>query len=98
VSFGHLERAHVLGQASTVQHVRVHWLMLGWALRHRALREVRGQITRLVGAATKTWIGLIPSGNTGGANVSAFKSVPIPGDLTEIIANARSVAARAEVR
>ena len=27
VSFSHLERAHVLGQASTVQHVRVHLRM-----------------------------------------------------------------------
>jgi hypothetical protein len=88
-SFRHLERAHVLGQASTVQHVRAHWAMLLWALRHRAPREVRGQITRLIGAATKTWIGLVPSGNTGGANVSAFKSMVIPNDLAAIIANAR---------
>ena len=88
-SFTHLERAHVLGQASTVQHVRTHWAMLLWALRHRAPREVRGQITRLIGAATKTWIGLIPSGNTGGANVSAFSPMPIPDDLADIIAHAR---------
>lgn len=27
-AFAHLERAHVLGQASTVQHVRVHAHML----------------------------------------------------------------------
>jgi len=27
VSFSHLERAHVLGQASTVQHARVHLRM-----------------------------------------------------------------------
>lgn len=25
--FAHLERAHVLGQASTREHVRVHWHM-----------------------------------------------------------------------
>lgn len=91
-SFAHLERAHVLGQSSTVQHVRTHWAMLLWALRHRARREVRGQITRLIGAATKTWIGLVPSGNTGGANVSAFKSMPIVRDLADIIASARSAA------
>jgi hypothetical protein len=29
-SFAHLERAHVLGQASTIEHVRVHWHMLLW--------------------------------------------------------------------
>lgn len=27
-AFRHLERAHVLGQAVTVEHTRVHWLML----------------------------------------------------------------------
>lgn len=92
-SFHHLERAHVLGQASTVQHVRVHWAMLLWALRHSVPREVRGQMMRLVGAGAKTWIGLVPSGNTGGANVSAFKALPIPGDLADLIARARSVRA-----
>jgi hypothetical protein len=30
-SFMHLQRAHVLGQASTREHVRVHFRMLVWA-------------------------------------------------------------------
>ena len=30
--FRHLERAHVLGQASTIEHVRVHALMFAWAV------------------------------------------------------------------
>lgn len=88
-AFHHLERAHVLGQKSTVQHVRVHMAMLGWGIRHHNPREVIGQIARLIGAATKTWVGLIPQGNTGGANVSAFKSMPIPDDLAELIDVAR---------
>ena len=89
-AFRHLERAHVLGQGSTVQHVRVHMRMLFWGLRHHSTREVMGQITRLIGAATKTWLGLIPQGNTGGANVSAFKAMPIPDDLADLIDVARS--------
>lgn len=89
-AFRHLERAHVLGQRSTVQHVRVHMRMLAWGLRHHNPREVMGQITRLIGAATKTWVGLIPQGNTGGANVSAFKPMPIPDDLADLIDVARS--------
>lgn len=88
-AFRHLERAHVLGQKSTVQHVRVHCLMLVWGLRHHNGREVIGQVTRLIGAATKTWVGLVPEGNTGGANVSAFKSMPIPDDLADLIDVAR---------
>ncbi|MGE0741932.1 MAG: DUF3703 domain-containing protein [Hyphomonadaceae bacterium] len=89
-AFRHLERAHVLGQNSTVQHVRVHLRMLAWGLRHHNSREIMGQVTRLIGAATKTWIGLVPQGNTGGARVSAFKTMPIPDDLADLIDVARS--------
>ena len=89
-AFQHLERAHILGQRSTVQHVRVHILMLSWALRNHKAREVFGQFTRVIGAATKTWMGLVPSGNTGGADVSPFKPMAIPDDLAELIDVARS--------
>lgn len=89
VSFGHLERAHVLGQASTVEHVRAHLHMLLWALRHRRGREVFGQVMRIVGAATKT-VFWIPVGNTGGANVSPLQRMPIPGDLARVIADAKA--------
>lgn len=89
-AFAHLERAHVLGQRSTVQHVRVHVRMLMWALRHRDLRELTGQVVRVIGAATKTSVGLVPDGNPGGANVSAFKPMAIPEDLDGLITAARS--------
>lgn len=89
-SFAHLERAHVLGQASTVQHVRVHVLMFLWALRHRVLREAFGQIVRIIGAATKTAFGLVPTGNTGGANISPFERLPVPADLARIITSAHA--------
>jgi Protein of unknown function (DUF3703) len=88
-SFARLERAHVLGQASTLEHVRVHWRMLRWAWRHGVASEARGQVLRIVGAATKTAFGLVPSGNTGGANVSPFKPLPVPDELARIIAKAR---------
>jgi len=88
--FRHLERAHVLGQASTVHHVRVHWQMLCWGLRHHQFGEMAGQLLRLAGAVTKTAIGLLPEGNTGGANVSAVKPMPVPEDLAEILRSARS--------
>lgn len=90
MAFHHLERAHVLGQNSTTQHVRVHMLMLLWGMRNHKPREIIGQCTRLLGAATKTWSGLVPSGNTGGANVSPFKAMAVPDDLADLIAAARS--------
>lgn len=84
-AYAHLERAHVLGQGSTREHVRVHLRMLQWGLRHRDRREVRGQLLRLVGAATKTAVGLVPTGNTGGSNISPFRRLPVPADLQAII-------------
>jgi hypothetical protein len=88
-AFAHLERAHILSQYSTGDHVRVHIAMLRWAVIQRDIREGLGQIIRIIGAATKTAIGLIPEGNTGGANVSPIRPMPVPADLASIIAAAR---------
>ena len=88
-AFQHLERAHVLGQAVTVEHTRVHWLMLKIGLKKRDWREIFGQIFRIIGASTKTPLGIYPTGNTGGANVSPFKPLPIPEDLQKIIEKAK---------
>ncbi len=79
-AFVHLERAHVLAQRSTVEHVRVHWIMFRWALRHDLAGESVGQAWRIAGAALKTWL-WVPAGNTGGADVSGFRSMPVPADL-----------------
>ena len=81
LAFRHLERAHILGQKSTWLHTRTHILMMRWGLRQPSSREVAGQLFRVVGAATKTAFGLVPAGNTGGANVSPFRTLPIPADL-----------------
>ncbi|MBY8122532.1 DUF3703 domain-containing protein [Vibrio fluvialis] len=88
--FAHLERAHVLGQESTYWHVKVHALMLVWATRNHSIRETLGQVFRIVGAATKTAFGLVPQGNTGGANVSPFKKMPIAPELATLIHKAKS--------
>ena len=87
-AFEHLELAHVLGQASTVEHVRVHLRMLLWSLRQRRPAEIGGQILRIVGAAALTPFGLIPQGNTGGSQISPFRPVVIPPDLARLIAAA----------
>ena len=89
-AFAHLENAHVLGQASTRLHVKVHVQMLLWAVKQGNIGEFFGQLLRIVGAATKTVFGLVPHGNTGGANVSPFKAMPIKPDLNTIIKKARS--------
>jgi hypothetical protein len=88
-AFRHLERAHVLGQKSTYHHTRVHWLMLKHGIRTGDRREITGQTLRIVGAATKTPLGIYPKGNTGGANVSPIRSMPIADDLQEILRAAK---------
>lgn len=87
--FHHLENAHVLGQESTYWHVKVHALMLVWAVQNRKHKEVFGQLFRIVGAATKTAIGLIPSGNTGGSNVNPFRTMPLTPKHESIIRTAK---------
>jgi hypothetical protein len=84
VAFRHLERAHILSQRHTRQHVHVHWLMLKLGTSGRDWREVLGQLSRIVAAAvfSRIWV---PIGNTGRANVSALKPMPIPDDLREIL-------------
>lgn len=83
-AFGHLERAHILSQRFTFAHVRSHVRMWGWAWRQRRPRELLGQTTRIVAAAlfSRIWV---PVGNTGGANVSALRPMPVPRDLAELL-------------
>lgn len=90
VAFSHLERAHILGQTSAVEHVRVHWHMFLWSIRQRNVRECLGQLLRIAGAAIGTSVGLVPQGNTGGTNVNPFKSMPIPPELAALIEKART--------
>jgi hypothetical protein len=89
LAFRHLERAHVLGQAATVEHVRVHGQMFLWAMRHRKAGEALGQLWRIVAAALKTGFGWVPQGNTGGSNVSGLRRMPVPPDLQRILDAAR---------
>lgn len=88
-AFRYLERAHVLGQASTFEHVRVHGRMFLWAIRHRKAGEALGQLWRLLAAALMTAFGWVPWGNTGGTNVSGLRRMPVPPDLQRILDTAR---------
>lgn len=80
-AFRHLERAHILGQLRFADHVVVHLWMLRVALARADRREVRGQLLRLVATVPGHLFGWVPLGNTGGADVSALRPMPIPVDL-----------------
>jgi hypothetical protein len=80
--------AFVLSQFSTGEHVSGPLAHAG--LGRTAAQHARdlGQILRIVGAATKTAIGLIPTGNICGSQVSPFKRLSIPKDLAGTLAAA----------
>ena len=84
----HYERAHIPGQQWPVQHSYVHWQMLKFAFKIKSSKEVFGQILRLVFGGVKSFVGTVPIGNTGGANVPPLQPMEIPEDLQIIIDNA----------
>jgi len=83
-SWHHYERAHILGQRYPLQHMHVHWQMLKFGIKIKSKKEVMGQITRLVFGGVFSFVGKVPIGNTGGANVPPLKPMEIPADLQEI--------------
>lgn len=86
----HLERAHILGQPYPVEHTAVHWKMLRFGISIKSMKEVLGQLPRLLVGGVKSFVGKIPVGNTGGANVPPLRPMEIPADLADIIARTKS--------
>lgn len=80
-----LERAHILGQPWPKEHTYVHWVMLKFGFRIKSSKEIIGQIPRLLAGGVKSFVGKIPVGNTGGANVPPLKSMPIPDDIKQMM-------------
>jgi arylesterase / paraoxonase len=78
LAFRHLERAHILGQRALWPHIVTHWWMLKIGIRRSDAREIRGQITRMIAAVFGYVFGWVPLGNTGGANVSPIRPMPVP--------------------
>jgi hypothetical protein len=82
--FYHLERAHILGQSYVFPHTISHWWMLKVGIKTRNLKEIFGQVTRIMASIifSRIWV---PLGNTGGANVSPVKPMPIPEELKKYL-------------
>ena len=59
--------------------------MLKFGIKIKSTKEVFGQFTRLVFGGVKSFVGTVPIGNTGGANVPPLKPMEIPNDLQEIL-------------
>ena len=85
----HLERAHILGQRWPREHNAVHWRMLLFGIRIKDRREIIGQLPRLVFGGVKSFVGSVPLGNTGGANVPPLRSMAVPKDLGRLLEGAQ---------
>ena len=81
----HLERAHIIAQKYPCEHTFVHWKMLQFGIKIKSTKEIVGQIPRLLVGGVKSFVGHIPVGNTGGANVPPLKVMEIPEDIKEIL-------------
>jgi hypothetical protein len=84
-AFKHFERSHILGQKSPLLHTYSHFCMLKVAIVKRDFNEIFGQLFRIPSGFLGSMLGIYPQGNTGGANVGAFKKMKIPEDLEEIL-------------
>lgn len=89
LSWKHLERAHIIGQAYPLEHTYVHWEMLKFGIKIKNTKEIFGQIPRLLVSGIKSFVGKIPVGNTGGANIPPLKSLPIGDDILAMFKQAR---------
>jgi len=83
-----MERAHILGQRYPFTHSFVHWKMLQFGFKIKSPKEILGQIPRLLFGGVKSFVGKIPVGNPGGANVPPLKPFPIEKELQDIFIRA----------
>ena len=81
----HLERSHIIGQSYPLEHTYSHWLMLKFGFRQKDLKEIFGQIIRLLVGGWKSFIDHVPTGNTGGSDVPPLKRMELPSDLNKIL-------------
>jgi hypothetical protein len=87
-AWSHLDRAHLLAQAYPVEHTYIHYKMLQFGIKINSRKEIIGQIPRLLVGGIKSFFGQIPTGNTGGSNVSPWKKMPIDIEINEIFKKA----------
>lgn len=62
--------------------------MLQFGFRIKSGKEVIGQIPRLLVGGVKSFVGRVPVGNPGGANVPPMKPFPIEKDIQDIFIKA----------
>ena len=77
----HLGSAYILAQKSVVIHLIVHTLMLVHTCSRRDIKEIKGQLARIIATVPGHVCNKLPRGNIGWASVSMFERMDIPSDL-----------------
>ena len=85
----YLERAHIIGQRYPYEHSLVHWKMLLFGIKLKNRKEIFGQIPRLLVGGVKSFVGQVPVGNPGGADVPPLKPFPIEKDILDMFQKAK---------
>ena len=62
--------------------------MLLFGIYIKNYKEIIGQIPRLLVGGVKSFVGYIPVGNTGGANVPPLKPMAIPDEIMDVFKKA----------
>jgi hypothetical protein len=83
-AFRHREPAHALAQRMTGRHTFIHWRMLIDGLRSGDVREVIGQLPRIVASILSSHL-WVPRGNNGRSRVSDIKPVRVPAGLRHLL-------------
>ena len=84
-----LTAAHIVGQLDLALHLQCHLAMLRLSWLEKRWTEMFGQLLRIILAPLGHIFGKLPIGNTGRANVSAFKPMPVSSDIQSIIESAK---------
>lgn len=87
-AWAYLERAHILGQSYPYEHSVVHWQMLKFGFKIKSYKEVIGQIPRLLIGGVKSFVGKVPIGNTGGADIPPLRPLPLSPEIQKIFSEA----------
>lgn len=82
--------AHILGQDVFSLHLKTHTLMLRLAFQTKDYAEASGQLFRLSLVPAGHLLGKLPFGNTGRANVSAFKPMTVDEKSVSLISGTRA--------
>jgi Protein of unknown function (DUF3703) len=77
--------AHIAGQYIFPLHIQTHLAMLSFAWQNKQYAEAAGQVFRLMLVPIGHVLQRLPKGNSGRADISAFKPMEVPPKLQYLI-------------